>query len=688
MDVWRVLLRLWLNLGLLALVFHRTACRADNAAEVLAERLHGRALHAIDDVIRSLTGNDESVLGAHLRDESGQLLSLDFVPRLHRELAQISQCTDGSSSAQITSTLKGGASTTLTYNYAPIVSIDGSGISPTSIANTCVYLQVDLSALKVNTEDGSTASNKDLPIEGVKGASCRNCYASLGASLVMKMSCAISSQTCQLDMVISGQTAMNVDFEATNPEITTTVGPVQLFPINKAAPVPFLVFQDDKKLVHIYQAPKLDVTISANAKMTGTASFSAGFSGGILSTISAALGGTASSSSASIDFSGSLNPPSFKSNLQFTGDGSLAVTVTPTLQWIIVFGKILTTTVTAVGVALSVQVDTPIPFKWSFTQKAGSALTRDGARSLASPTCTSTSTIGSSATINGAWAEVDLLNCGIGKFGDVCATLRSPPYSLSDSGNFPYPATTSFALMKNVFPLATASASAQQGTYCLSGGGSGGPPTIGTAPDSGSGSGSGSASNNNGGVNIAAVGAIVVILLLVAGIVGYYVYTVHHGGKLPTWCPNCFASCISSLAGKGSKGMAAQDEQGEGVGVPVSSVQMGATLPLSDAASLGSADMYSFYGGGDGGGSGNGIDYSGSEQDQVVAKYRSSLEARQGALSAPPQLPPELPPQRPPSVGAIHAPVPPQMPPIGLSHSLLMPQRSQIPQAPGGDKRL
>jgi len=63
----------------LLLIAFLCQAKAQNA-EDLAERLHGRGLHAIDDMIRALTGREESVLGTHLRDETGSLFAMDLTP--------------------------------------------------------------------------------------------------------------------------------------------------------------------------------------------------------------------------------------------------------------------------------------------------------------------------------------------------------------------------------------------------------------------------------------------------------------------------------------------------------------------------------------------------------------------------------------------------------------------------------
>lgn len=236
--------------------------------EKLSQQLQGRALHAIDGLIQSLSGKADSVLGAAFRDEDGNLLEASFAPDRNLQDAGPVLCPGGTASATVSSKIGSTPDVSLTYNYSPS-DVKSLSSSATKLS-ACVYLSVVLPPQGINTDDGVKAKTASFPFSGADWLTCNNCFASLGGTLTLQLTCGASLEigttstevgdaTCQLNMVFGGASAMKAELIAKDPKLTATIGPVNLLSLVP----PVLVFKDQTSLFNIYVVPQLMVTSAA-----------------------------------------------------------------------------------------------------------------------------------------------------------------------------------------------------------------------------------------------------------------------------------------------------------------------------------------------------------------------------------------------------------------------------------------
>lgn len=354
-------------------------------------------MHVVEELINQLKAADNDVerepfiLGDSFRHDNGELLAMDFTDTVeplqsqnpYKGYRENKVHVDGVTSALFSSPgpCTGANAAPLAvipqnlalglpeikWNYAPAFSTSTIPkiLDASFFSSVCVYIQANLNGVDVNAQQVAgklgtiIAKRKSLPLPNVSGITCDDCFAYVGASLQLAMTCSVGViNECHFGMQAGGGVAANMNLKIINPSLMADTGFLMLYNASSYS----TLYKNPAMLLSIKAKPTLYLRLAGNLVASGQASLTAN----INTTAALTIVASSPSSIGSIDagFAGhvSLTKPVFDSSLQIA-DSSLQVYITPLVVWQIELGKLVSVLGKQTGFALKFEVGTAFTAK-------------------------------------------------------------------------------------------------------------------------------------------------------------------------------------------------------------------------------------------------------------------------------------------------------------------------------------
>jgi len=354
-----------------------------SALRTVEQLLHG---------LHSASGIEFAGLGSEFRDSEGELLSAEFTtsnPNPYsgtREtiiqadgsqssalFAAPAPCTGGSSLTTIPQNLATGMPA-LMWNYSPSLSISTSTLQQLKASyfnSICIYFEADLAGLNINTNTALlnkySAALKTLKVPTLTGFTCHNCFAYVGASLKVALTCTVGGalNTCHFALAGGGGAQLNLDLRLENPTLSGDTGDVLLWNATSYA----TLYSNPAAFLKIKARPFLFTRLNGHLAATGTASLTASFNSSCGVQIVASSPVSIGNADAGLSGHLSMKRPTFTSTLQVV-DATLEASFTPLVMWDFEVGEVVSILGKNTGFTSSITAGTAISARYNYIERA------------------------------------------------------------------------------------------------------------------------------------------------------------------------------------------------------------------------------------------------------------------------------------------------------------------------------
>ena len=215
--------------------------------------------------------------------------------------------------------------------------------------------------------DFNTQHAKDTSLKIVDDGSitCKDCYAFLGAGILIQLEYFTASLTLHFEIKLAGGAGFNLNVEASNPVVSASKTRQLLAPLDKKNGGKIIIGTTGLTLFYTFGG--MDATLSGSGSGTGTTSTGAGMKYAVMANV--LYDGKALS--AGINQSFTKTPPFFKTTGYTPSKGQdVAVTLLPQMNCQLVYG------VTTTNVAVDFTITSPVTSEYTFSDKSSAAITQ------------------------------------------------------------------------------------------------------------------------------------------------------------------------------------------------------------------------------------------------------------------------------------------------------------------------
>jgi len=327
----------------------------------------GSALHTVESLLHTLhqgSGEAFSGLSRDFRDEHGELLSFEFVdgrtPRrgvhINALFSNPQPCVGGSTMKQVPGNLATGLPS-IAWNYAP--SVVTGNLNPSYFEKICIYLELEARGLDINI------ARKLLELPTVSGVTCAECFAYVGASIKIALTCTSGNvKVCDFVFASSGGLQLNIDLKVQNPALSGDTGQLLLFNSSEFV----TLYNNPAIFLNVRARPYLYIRLNGELAASGTASLEAKFNSSSGFAVLASSPLSIGTVDAGVGGHLSMSKPQWTSTLQLS-EAYLEVSITPLVMWQFEIGKMVTALGKTTGFTTSLEVGTALTTSFNFVEK-------------------------------------------------------------------------------------------------------------------------------------------------------------------------------------------------------------------------------------------------------------------------------------------------------------------------------
>jgi len=256
-----------------------------------------------------------------------------------------------------------------------------------------------LAGLNINTNTALlnkySAALKSLKVPTLTGFTCHNCFAYVGASLKVALTCTVGGalNTCHFALAGGGGAQLNLDLRLENPTLSGDTGDVLLWNATSYA----TLYSNPAAFLKIKARPFLFTRLNGHLAATGTASLTASFNSSVGVQIVASSPVSIGNADAGLSGHLSMKRPTWASTLQVV-DATLEASFTPLVMWDFEVGEVVSILGKNTGFTSSITAGTAISARYNYIERAPT-----GQRELliSSSSCSSNHRVTVSASLQG-----------------------------------------------------------------------------------------------------------------------------------------------------------------------------------------------------------------------------------------------------------------------------------------------